>query len=115
MGYSLTTCDTGIEGRHPDLNIQINYTTTPYNKTRTHLLDALGNRSAIDLISADQIWLGDFAQRGYLTNLTDYVKIWGRAVIKIKLTCRTLFKGVILIGAGTHKIASSWAKFQTNP
>jgi maltose-binding protein MalE len=115
MGYSLATCDTGIEGRHPDLNIQINYTTTPYNKTRTHLLDALGNKSAIDLISADQIWLGDFAQRGYLTNLTDYVKIWGRAVIKIKLTCRTLFKGVILIGAGTHKIASSWAKFQTNP
>jgi multiple sugar transport system substrate-binding protein len=68
-----------LKARHPDLNIQINYTTTPYNKTRTHLLDALGNKSAIDLISVDQIWLGDFAERGYLTDLTDYVKIWGRA------------------------------------
>jgi ABC-type glycerol-3-phosphate transport system substrate-binding protein len=115
MGTLIQPAIQELQARHPDLNIQINYTTTPYNKTRTHLLDALGNKSAIDLISADQIWLGDFAQRGYLTNLTDYVKIWGRAVIKIKLTCRTLFKGVILIGAGTHKIASSWAKFQTNP
>jgi multiple sugar transport system substrate-binding protein len=42
-------------------------------------LDTLGNKSAIDLISLDQIWLGDFAQRGYLTNLTDYVKSWGRS------------------------------------
>ena len=67
-----------LKARHPDLNIQINYTTTPYNQTRTHLLNALGNKSTIDLISVDQIWLGDFAQRGYLTNLTDYVKIWGR-------------------------------------
>jgi len=68
-----------LKARHPDLNIQINYTTTPYNQTRTHLLNALGNKSAIDLISVDQIWLGDFAQRGYLTNLTDYLKIWGRS------------------------------------
>jgi multiple sugar transport system substrate-binding protein len=67
-----------LKARHPDLNIQINYTTTPYNQTRTHLLNALGNKSTTDLISVDQIWLGDFARRGYLTNLTDYVKIWGR-------------------------------------
>jgi len=52
-----------LKARHPDPNIQINYTTTPYNKTRTHLLDALGNKSAIDLISVDQIWLGDFPER----------------------------------------------------
>jgi len=68
-----------LKSRHPDLNIQINYTTTPYNQTRTHLLNSLGNKSAIDLISVDQIWLGDFAQRGYLTNLTEFVKIWGRS------------------------------------
>jgi multiple sugar transport system substrate-binding protein len=68
-----------LKAKHPDLNIQINYTTTPYNLTRTHLLDVLGNKSAIALVSVDQIWLGDFAQRGYLTNLTDYVKIWGRS------------------------------------
>ncbi len=68
-----------LKSRHPDLNIQINYTTTPYNQTRTHLLNSLGNKSAIDLVSVDQIWLGDFAQRGYLANLTEFVKIWGRS------------------------------------
>ena len=68
-----------LKFRHPDLDIQINYTTTPYNQTRIHLLNSLGNKSAIDLVSVDQIWLGDFAQRGYLANLTDYVKIWGRS------------------------------------
>jgi multiple sugar transport system substrate-binding protein len=65
--------------RHPDTNIQINYTLTPYNQTRTHLLNALGNKSKIDLISVDQIWLGDFAQRGYLTDLTGYFKGWNRS------------------------------------
>lgn len=68
-----------LKFRHPDLDIQINYTTTPYNQTRIHLLNSLGNKSAIDLVSVDQIWLGDFAQRGYLANFTDYVKIWGRS------------------------------------
>jgi multiple sugar transport system substrate-binding protein len=68
-----------LQARHPDLNIQISYTTTPYNQTRTDLLHTLGNKSALDLISVDQIWLGDFAQRGFLTDLTDYVKIWGRS------------------------------------
>lgn len=65
--------------RHPGLNIQIKYTTTPYNQTRIHLLDAIGNKTNIDLISVDQIWLGDFAQRGYLTNLTPYLKSWNRS------------------------------------
>jgi len=65
--------------RHPDMNIQINYTLTPYNQTRTHLLNALGNKTKIDLISVDQIWLGDFAQRGYLTDLTGYFKGWNRS------------------------------------
>jgi multiple sugar transport system substrate-binding protein len=64
--------------RHPDMNIQINYTTTHYNQTRTHLLNSLGNKTNIDLISIDQIWLGDFAQRGYLTDLTNYFKGWSR-------------------------------------
>ena len=68
-----------LKSRHPELNIQINYTTTPYNETRAKLLNSLGNKSAIDLVSVDQIWLGDFAQRGYLTDMTDYVRVWGRS------------------------------------
>jgi multiple sugar transport system substrate-binding protein len=67
-----------LKSRHPDINIQINYTVLPYNVTRTQILNALANKTAIDLISIDQIWLGDFAERGFLTDLTDYVKRWGR-------------------------------------
>jgi multiple sugar transport system substrate-binding protein len=68
-----------LKSRHPELNIQLNYSTIPYNETRTKLLNFLGNKSAIDLVSVDQIWLGDFAQRGYLADISDYVKLWGRS------------------------------------
>jgi multiple sugar transport system substrate-binding protein len=67
-----------LQARHPDMDIQIDYITTPYSQTRASLLKALSNQKAIDLISVDQVWLGDFAERGYLTDLTDYVKKWGR-------------------------------------
>jgi multiple sugar transport system substrate-binding protein len=67
-----------LRTKHPDMDIQIKFTTTPYNQTRSHLLNALSNRTPIDLISVDQIWLGDFASRGFLTDLTDRVEKWGR-------------------------------------
>lgn len=40
------------------------------------LINALSNQSgpSIDLISVDQIWLGEFADRGLVTNLTDRVR-----------------------------------------
>ena len=68
-----------LQARHQDMDIQIDYITTPYSQTRASLLKALSNQTAIDLISVDQVWLGDFAERGFLTDLTDYVKRWGRA------------------------------------
>jgi multiple sugar transport system substrate-binding protein len=37
----------------------------PYDISRTKILNALGNQTSIDLLSVDQIWLGDFAERGY--------------------------------------------------
>ena len=63
---------------HPDMDIKIKLTTTPYNQTRSHILNALSNRTAVDLISLDQIWLGDFASRGFLTDITDHALRWGR-------------------------------------
>jgi multiple sugar transport system substrate-binding protein len=68
-----------LRERHPDMDIQVNYTTFPYEPSRTQILSALSNKIPIDLISVDQIWLGDFAERGYLTDLTDYLHKWGRA------------------------------------
>jgi ABC-type glycerol-3-phosphate transport system substrate-binding protein len=64
--------------KHSDMDIKIKLMTTPYNQTRSHILNALSNRTAVDLISVDQIWLGDFASRGFLTDLTDRVDKWGR-------------------------------------
>jgi multiple sugar transport system substrate-binding protein len=68
-----------LRSRHSDMNIQLNYTILPYNITRTQILKALTDKTPLDLISVDQIWLGDFAQRGILTDLTNYVNKWGRA------------------------------------
>jgi multiple sugar transport system substrate-binding protein len=67
-----------LQERHPDMNIKINYTVLPYDVSRTKMLNSLGNRSSIDLVSVDQIWLGNFAERGYLTDLTDRAQSWGR-------------------------------------
>ena len=60
------------------MNIQINYRVLSYDSSRTKMLNSLGNRSSIDLVSLDQIWLGNFAERGYLTDLSDRARSWGR-------------------------------------
>jgi multiple sugar transport system substrate-binding protein len=68
-----------LRKRHPELDIQINYSSTfPYDRTRTALLNALSNKTAIDLISVDQIWLGELANKGFLTDLTNRAESWGR-------------------------------------
>jgi multiple sugar transport system substrate-binding protein len=67
-----------LTAKHPELDIQVNYTVVPYNYAREQMLKALGNHSNLDLISVDQIWLGEFADKGYLTDLGNYSKTWGR-------------------------------------
>jgi multiple sugar transport system substrate-binding protein len=64
--------------KYPELDIQVNYTILPYNDAREQMLKAMGNHSNIDLISVDQIWLGEFAEKGLLTDLGNYSKTWGR-------------------------------------
>lgn len=68
-----------LKARHPDINIVLNYTTYPSAQTRTHILASLTNQTPVDLISVDQIWLGEFAAKGLITDLTNYVAKWGRA------------------------------------
>ena len=67
-----------LTAKHPELDIQVNYTVLPYNYAREQMLKALGNHSNLDLISVDQVWLGEFADKGYLTDLNNYSKTWGR-------------------------------------
>ncbi len=68
-----------LKARHPDMNIKLNYITYPSAQTRIHMLAALTNQTPVDLISVDQIWLGEFAAKGLLTDVTNYVTNWGRA------------------------------------
>jgi len=67
-----------LRAKYPELEIQVNYTILPYNGAREQMLEAMSNQSNIDLISVDQIWLGEFAEKGYLTDLSNYSKTWGR-------------------------------------
>jgi multiple sugar transport system substrate-binding protein len=43
------------------------------------MLRAITNGTNVDIISLDQIWLGEFAQKGLLTDLTNYTEKWGRS------------------------------------
>ncbi len=66
-----------LNRRHPEMNIQIEYD-EPYNEYRNSILDILSNGDSVDIISLDQIWLGEFAQKGLIRNLTAYFEQWGR-------------------------------------
>jgi multiple sugar transport system substrate-binding protein len=67
-----------LNRRHPDMNIQLEYTDFFYNETRNQIIDRLSNGDPVDIISVDQIWLGEFAGKGLLKNLTDEFEQWGR-------------------------------------
>ena len=72
---------TNLKMVYPNLDIQLKYLEYPYNQLQYQLLKMLNGTKAsgsVDLISLDQIWLGEFAQKGLLTDLTNYTKNWGR-------------------------------------
>src|SRR5918992_2376032 len=66
-----------LNRRHPEMSIQIDYS-EPYNEFRDSTLDRLSNGDPVDIISLDQIWLGEFAEKGLLRNLTADFEQWGR-------------------------------------
>src|ERR671914_280880 len=66
-----------LNRRHPEMNIQIDYS-EPYNEFRDSTLDRLSNGDPVDIISLDQIWLGEFAEKGLIRNLTADFEQWGR-------------------------------------
>ena len=65
-----------IKVKHPHMNIQLKYTEYPSNHSQ--ILNRIMNQTAVDLVSIDQIWLGEFAQKGLLTDLSNYTQSWGR-------------------------------------
>lgn len=72
---------TKLKTMYPNFDIQLKYLEYPSNQIRFQILKALNGTTvsgSVDLISLDQIWLGEFAQKGFLTDLTNYTKNWGR-------------------------------------
>ena len=67
-----------LKKRHPDMNINLSYTEFPYSQTRDNILKTMSNQTPIDLLSVDQIWLGDFADKGFLTDLSNRTKKMGK-------------------------------------
>jgi multiple sugar transport system substrate-binding protein len=71
-----------LRSNHPDLGINLKYIELhdlTHNATKDQMLKAITNGTPIDVISLDQIWLGEFAEKGLLTDLTDYTEKWGRS------------------------------------
>jgi multiple sugar transport system substrate-binding protein len=60
------------------MNIELEYSEFTYDETRNQILDRLSKGESVDIISVDQIWLGEFAGKGLLTNLTANFEQWGR-------------------------------------
>jgi multiple sugar transport system substrate-binding protein len=59
--------------------INVKYVEYPYNSTRSEIIRLLSNQTPIDIIAVDQIWLSEFAQKGLLTDLTNYTtQRWNR-------------------------------------
>ena len=71
-----------VRSNHSDLAINLKYIELhdlPPAETKDQMLRAITNDTNIDIISLDQIWLGEFAQKGLLTDLTNYTEKWGRS------------------------------------
>jgi multiple sugar transport system substrate-binding protein len=68
-----------LKARHQDLDIQLDYRPVPYLNLHAQILDAMANQTPVDIVTVDYIWLGEFAEEGLLTDLTNYTKNWGRS------------------------------------
>jgi multiple sugar transport system substrate-binding protein len=74
-----------LRSNHPNININVKYVETSDRPvqpatlgTHDQLLKAITNGTSIDIATIDQIWLGEFAQKGYLTDLTNRSTSWGK-------------------------------------
>jgi multiple sugar transport system substrate-binding protein len=67
-----------LRSNHPGSNIEVQYVDTPYSETKEQITQSITNRTPIDVVSIDQIWLGELADKGLLMDLTEKAEEWGR-------------------------------------
>ena len=68
-----------LEARHQDLEIKLDYRPVRYLNLHEQILKSMANQTPVDIFTVDHIWLGEFAEKGFLTDLTNYTKKWGRS------------------------------------
>ena len=68
-----------LRDRHPDLDIKLDYRPIPYTDLHSKFLQTMANKTAIDIMTVDYIWLGEFVEKGLLTDITNYTERWGRS------------------------------------
>jgi multiple sugar transport system substrate-binding protein len=68
-----------LQAKHPNLNIKLDYRPIPYLDLHSSFLQTMTNKTAIDIMTVDYIWLGEFVEKGFLTDITNYTRDWGRA------------------------------------
>ncbi|HEY7226878.1 MAG TPA: extracellular solute-binding protein [Nitrososphaeraceae archaeon] len=68
-----------LEARHKDLEVKLDYRPVPYLNLHDQILKSMANQTPVDILTVDHIWLGEFAEKGYLMDLTNLTKSWGRS------------------------------------
>jgi multiple sugar transport system substrate-binding protein len=68
-----------LQAKHPELNIKLDYRPIPYLDLHPSFLQSMANETSVDIMTVDYIWVGEFVERGLLTDITNYTKNWGRA------------------------------------
>src|SRR5918911_1328007 len=67
-----------LRARHPDLDIKLDYRPIPYLNLRAQFLKTMTNQTPVDIMTVDQLWLGEFVQKGFVTDITNRTYSWGR-------------------------------------
>jgi multiple sugar transport system substrate-binding protein len=68
-----------LQDKHPDLDVKLDYRPIPYLDLHSSFLQAMANKTSVDIMTVDYIWLGEFVEKGLVTDITNYTKDWGRA------------------------------------
>jgi multiple sugar transport system substrate-binding protein len=79
MDWLLRPAMEELKKRHPDLNITLDYRPIPYQNLHQEFSNAMANQAAVDIMTVDHIWLGEYVEKGYLTDLSEDAQRWGRA------------------------------------
>jgi len=66
-----------FEEEHPNIDLEIKYMVYPYGEMHKKLVTMAAANAEADIVSIDQIWLGEFVEAGYIKDISNEAKAWG--------------------------------------